>query len=60
MEQASEGDKRRRGPGVALLAYLWRNRWWWLIPTLLLCLVLGLLCYFAQSDALSPWLYPVH
>ena len=60
MDQGLMSDGKRRGPGATLLAYVWRHRWWWLVSTVILLLLLGVLCYFAQSDALSPWLYPVH
>jgi hypothetical protein len=38
-------------------AFLKANKVWWLTPTIILVLVLGLLLLFANGPALSPFLY---
>ena len=40
-----------------LMQYLWRERLWWLIPTVVVLLVLGGLILFSQSSAVAPFIY---
>jgi hypothetical protein len=48
---------RRVGIAGELLAFLWEQKLWWLIPMVLVLLVLGLLLVFAQSSAIAPFIY---
>ena len=40
-----------------LLFFIWRNKWWWLTPVLLMLLGLGSLILFAKSSADTPFIY---
>jgi hypothetical protein len=40
-----------------LLFFIWRNKWWWLTPVLLMLLALGGLTLFAKSSAITPFIY---
>ncbi len=42
---------------VELLAYLWRNRLWWLIPMVAILVMLGLLLLFATTSGVGPFIY---
>lgn len=39
------------------LEFLWHKRLLWMIPVFLLLIVIGALIIFAQSSALSPFVY---
>jgi Family of unknown function (DUF5989) len=40
-----------------LLFFIWRNKWWWLTPVLLMLLGLGGLILFAESSKITPFIY---
>lgn len=40
-----------------LITFLMQNKRWWLLPIILILLLVGLLIIFAQSSALSPFIY---
>ena len=40
-----------------LMAFLWQQRLWWLIPMVSVLLLFGLLLLFAQSSPLAPFVY---
>ena len=40
-----------------LFRFLWQRKEWWLFPIITAIVVLGLLVSFANSSALSPFLY---
>ena len=42
-----------------LLAFLWTQRLWWMIPLVLMMLILGGLIAFANATALGPFIYPL-
>ena len=42
---------------VEFWQFLKARKKWWLIPILVSLLLLGALIIFAESSALSPWLY---
>ncbi len=48
---------RRLGVVGDLLAFLWRERLWWLIPMLITLVLLGLLVAFGGAPAISPFVY---
>lgn len=39
------------------LSFLRKNVRWWLLPTLVMLVVLGVLLWFSGTPALSPFLY---
>ena len=45
--------------GIAgeLLAYLWRQKMWWMIPMVSVLLVLGLLIVFGSASGVGPFIY---
>ncbi|MBI3385836.1 hypothetical protein HY031_01995 [Candidatus Gottesmanbacteria bacterium] len=45
------------GTGKELLAFLWQERLWWIIPFVVTLLVIALLLIFAQSSPIMPFLY---
>jgi Family of unknown function (DUF5989) len=48
-----------RRPSVAgkLLSFLWKNKWWWLIPLIMVLVALGVLVVFSQRSASTPFIY---
>lgn len=40
-----------------LIAFLWRQKLWWLIPMVSLLLIFGLLLIFASSSGVGPFIY---
>lgn len=40
-----------------LLAFLWKEKIWWLIPMVVILLLLGILMVFAQGSAVAPFIY---
>ena len=42
---------------IELLRFFWASKWWWLTPMILLLLLLGVMLIFAQSSAVSPFIY---
>ena len=49
--------KSRSSVVAELMSFLWRQRLWWLIPTIVMLLLFGLLMLFAQSSPLAPFIY---
>ncbi|HZR81921.1 MAG TPA: DUF5989 family protein [Candidatus Binatia bacterium] len=43
--------------GDGLLAFLWRNKIWWLTPAIAVLVLTALLIYFGRSPAASPFTY---
>ncbi len=41
----------------SLLAFLWRNKVWWLLPALSVLVLTALLLYFGRSSSSSPFVY---
>lgn len=39
------------------LQFLWKKKIWWMIPLFLMLVIIGALILFAQSSALSPFVY---
>jgi hypothetical protein len=54
---------RSLGPrlGIAgeLVAFLWSQKLWWMIPLVLMLLVIGALVAFASATTLAPFIYPL-
>jgi len=49
-----------RGGGLGrLFAFLWREKMWWMIPMVLVLLLVGVLIFFAQGQALTPFIYTI-
>lgn len=40
-----------------LLAFLWGNKRWWMVPMVLVLLIFGVLMLLAQSSAIAPFIY---
>ncbi len=40
-----------------LLAFLWGNKRWWLMPMVFVILVFGIVMALAQSSAIAPFIY---
>ena len=40
-----------------LLSFFWHNKWWWLTPMIVCLLGFGALIIFAQSSAVTPFIY---
>lgn len=40
-----------------LLAYLWEQKLWWLVPMVVVLVLVGTLLVFAQGSALAPFVY---
>lgn len=59
MSSWGTGLTDRLGVAGELTAFFWRRRLWWMIPLVVLLLAFGLLIVFAQSSALSPFIYTI-
>ena len=57
MKNAVRGFMANAGVVGEIVAYLWQNKLWWLIPMVLVLLVFGGLLITAQSSALGPFIY---
>ena len=42
-----------------LLAFLWQERLWWMIPFVITLLVVAALLVFAQSSPVAPFIYTI-
>ena len=40
-----------------LMAFLWGNKRWWMVPMVIVLLVFGILLVFAQNLAIAPFIY---
>jgi hypothetical protein len=40
-----------------LMAFLWKQKLWWLIPMVVVLLLFGVLLMLAQSSPLAPFVY---
>lgn len=49
--------KQRLGIVGEFLEFLWKKRMYWMIPVFLMLVLIGALVLFAQSSALSPFIY---
>ena len=57
MPKALRAAGRRVGIMGELLAFLWEQKLWWLIPMVSVLLLLGVILIFAQSSAIAPFIY---
>lgn len=48
---------RRLGVVGELLAFLWRERLWWMIPILVVLVLVGVLVVLGSSPAVAPFVY---
>lgn len=48
---------RRFGTASKLLSFFVRNKRWWILPTVVVLLLLGVLLVLAQSSAIAPFIY---
>ena len=49
----------RFGIAGELLAFLWSQKLYWMIPLVMMLLVVAALVAFASSSALAPFIYPL-
>lgn len=40
-----------------LMGFLWERKLWWMIPTVSVLLLFGVLMIFAQGSAVAPFIY---
>lgn len=40
-----------------LLGFLWERKAWWLVPTIIMMIIFGILIILAQNTALNPFVY---
>jgi hypothetical protein len=52
-----QSASRRFSIAGELLAFLWGNKRWWMIPMVVVLLVFGVLMLLAQSSAIAPFIY---
>lgn len=43
----------------SFLQFLWRRKFWWLVPFIVVLLIFVVLAITAQTTGLGPFLYPV-
>lgn len=58
-EKAGVGGKVSRRVGIfgSLLAYLWKEKMWWMIPMILVLAGFTLLAMIAGSTGIAPFVY---
>jgi phosphatidylglycerophosphate synthase len=49
----------RLGVVGALLAFMWQQKQWWLIPATLCLLLVAVLAVLGASSPLAPFIYPL-
>lgn len=45
--------------GGELLRYMWKRKWWWLIPLLFVLVVFGILLILGTTTGLGPFIYTI-
>jgi uncharacterized membrane protein len=55
--QVLENFRSRSATAAELLHFFWQNKWWWLVPMILMLLGFCVLILLAQTSALSPFIY---
>ena len=51
------GAAAKVGIAGELLIFLWERKLWWLVPTVTILLIFGMIMVFAQGSALAPFIY---
>lgn len=49
----------RFGIAGELMAFLWSQKLWWMIPLVAMLLVIAALVAFASATTLAPFIYPL-
>lgn len=49
--------RQRLGIAGELLAFLWGNKRWWMVPMVAVLLLFGVVMILAQSSAIAPFIY---
>lgn len=47
-----------RGSSHGLAAFMWRHKFWWLIPLIVLALALAVIMVIVQAGSETPFQYP--
>ena len=55
----TQEPKSEESPGLVreFLAFLWENKLWWMTPTILILILLGIVIYRAQEASVAPFIY---
>ena len=53
------GFQARFGIAGELMAFLWSQKLWWMIPLVVMLLMLAALIAFASATSLGPFIYPL-
>lgn len=57
IKKRASSIRERLGIVGEFLAFLWERKLYWMIPIFLMLILIGGLILFAQSSALSPFVY---
>ncbi len=57
MKNTVRGFMANAGVVGEIVAYLWQNKLWWLIPMVLILLAFGVLLVFASATGVGPFIY---
>ena len=57
MKNTVRGFMANAGVVGEIVAYLWQNKLWWLIPMVLVLLLFGVLLVFASATGVGPFIY---
>lgn len=49
----------RFGIAGELMAFLWSQKLWWMIPLVAALLIIGALIAFASASTVAPFIYPL-
>ncbi|HLE78429.1 MAG TPA: DUF5989 family protein [bacterium] len=47
------------GTAGELVGFLWRRKYWWLVPMVAVLLLFGLLIILGTTSGLGPFIYPL-
>ncbi len=54
---AAPAEAAPRGLVGDFFAFLWENKWWWMVPTFLILGLLGFVIFSAQDNSVAPFIY---
>jgi hypothetical protein len=57
--QLMRGLTDKLGIAGELIAFLWAQKLWWMIPLVVMLLLLAALVAFASATSLGPFIYPL-
>jgi len=57
MNSTGSGLRDNLSTSRELLAYIWRSRYWWLTPIIVVLILMSALVVFLESSVIAPFIY---